>query len=278
MSQAEASVRAADPAAIAGIRLVELGPHVSSTPGRDDGSAASDATAPQARDLVDVRLLEAMRLGGCPICAVRARSERATLDAIINERVLDIGFRAELERSQGFCRRHVAELLPTDRRETGGMLGSSMLLSAVIDRRTTDLDAAIGSRGRGLRARLKRARERPPCIACSQGATAVETALVRLSERADDAAWGAALTVAPLCLDDFLALWATAGSDPGFEPVAQAQLARFADLRRRLDGFAQHSSHDRYHLLTDEERSAADEATRALGGDGAGTGTVERRR
>ena len=200
---------------------------MSGTPGPDDGSDATDATAPQARDLVDVRLLEAMRLGGCPICAVRARSERATLDAIINERVLDIGFRAELERSQGFCRRHVAELLPTDRRETGGMLGSSMLLSAVIARRTADLDAAIGSRGRGLRARLKRARERPPCIACSQGATAVETALVRLSERAGDAAWGAALTAAPLCLDDFLALWATAGSDPGFEPVARAQLARF---------------------------------------------------
>lgn len=254
------------------------------TPGPDQGTAATgatdatDATAPQARDLVDVRLLEAMRLGGCPICAVRARSERATLDAIINERVLDIGFRAELERSQGFCRRHVAELLPTDRRETGGMLGSSMLLSAVIDRRTTDLDAAIGSRGRGLSARLKRARERPPCIACSQGATAVETALVRLSERAGDTAWGAALTVAPLCLDDFLALWATAGSDPGFEPVAQAQVARFTDLRRRLDGFAQHSSHDRYHLLTDEERSAADEATRVLGGDGAGAESVQRRR
>jgi hypothetical protein len=250
---------------------------MSGTPGQDGGSAASDATAPQARDLVDVRLLEAMRLGGCPICAVRARSERATLDAIINERVLDIGFRAELERSQGFCRRHVAELLPTDRRETGGMLGSSMLLSAVIDRRTTDLEAAIGSRGRGLRARLKRARERPPCIACSQGATAVETAIVRLSERAGDAAWRAALTVAPLCLDDFLALWATAGSDAGFEPVAQAQVARFADLRRRLDGFAQHSSHDRYHLLTEEERTAADEATEVLGGDGAGSESVRRR-
>jgi hypothetical protein len=252
---------------------------MSGTPGPDDGSAATsatdatgvtgatDATAPQARDLVDVRLLEAMRLGGCPICAVRARSERATLDAIINERVLDIGFRAELERSQGFCRRHVAELLPTDRRETGGMLGSSMLLSAVIARRTADLDAAVGSGGRGLRSRLKRARERPPCIACSQGATAVETALSRLAERAQDAAWGAALSASPLCLDDFLALWATAGSDPAFEPVARAQLARFADLRRRLDGFAQHSSHDRYHLLTEEERSAADEATRVLGGD-----------
>jgi Family of unknown function (DUF6062) len=232
-----------------------------------DDAAAGGAAEPQARDLVDVRLLEAMRVGGCPVCAVRARSERATLDAIITERVLDIGFRAELERSQGFCRRHVAELLPTDRRETGGMLGSSMLLSAVIARRTADLDAAIGSRGRSLRTRLKRARERPPCIACSQGATAVETALVRLAERAGDVAWQESLAVAPFCLDDFLALWATAGSDRAFEPVARRQLDRLADLRRRLDGFAQHSSHDRYHLLTEEERTAAGEATEALGGD-----------
>lgn len=221
---------------------------------------------PQARDIVDMRLLEAMRLGGCPVCAVRARSERATLDAIVDERVLDIGFRAELERSQGFCRRHVAELLPTDRRETGGMLGSSMLLSAVIDRRVGDLGAAIGSRGRSLRARLKVARARPPCVACTQGATAVATALARFADRSSDAAWAAVLADASFCLDDFLALWATAGSEPAFESVARGQMARFEDLRRRLDGFVRHSSHDRYHLLTDEEQSAADEATLALGG------------
>jgi hypothetical protein len=226
-----------------------------------------DRDGPQARDIVDMRLLEAMRLGGCPVCAVRARSERATLDAIINERVLDIGFRAELERRQGFCRRHVAELLPTDRRETGGMLGSSMLLSAVLDRRTGDLAAAMGAGGRNLRARLKVAHARPPCVACTQGATAVETALARFAERSTDPVWADVLAEAPFCLDDFLGLWAMAGSERAFETVARRQLARFADLRRRLDGFAHHSSQDRIHLQTDDERTAADEATRVLGGD-----------
>ena len=48
---------------------------------------------------------------GCPVCTVRARSERAMLDTIIAERVLDIPFRESLERTQGFCRRHVAELV-----------------------------------------------------------------------------------------------------------------------------------------------------------------------
>ena len=223
---------------------------------------------PQAADLVDVRLLEAMRASGCPICTVRARSEKATMDAIINERVLDLGFRADLERKQGFCRRHVAELVPTDRRETGGILGSSMLLSAVIDRRIDLVRGGIGAGSHRVRVRLRLARERPPCIACSQGETAVATALARLAERSGDAAWANALAELPFCLDDFLLLWQAAGSRRGFEPVARRQVERFEDLRRRLDGFAHHSSHDRLQLMTDEERTAADEATRALGGEG----------
>src|SRR4029077_5695635 len=134
---------------------------------RDQPPAPMTASppTPEASDIVDVRLLEAMRTSGCPVCAVRARSEKATMDAIINERVLDIGFRADLERKQGFCRRHVAELVPTDRRETGGILGSSMLLSAVIDRRIDLVRGGIGSRGGRIRVRLSLARKRPPCVA-----------------------------------------------------------------------------------------------------------------
>ena len=226
-----------------------------------------DLTGLPAVDIVDMRLLEAMRAGGCPVCAVRARSERATMDTIINERVLDRGFRADLERKQGFCRRHVAELIATDRRETGGILGSSLLLSAVIDRRVGDLGAVVGSKDRALRARLRDARARPPCVACTQGITAAETATVRFVERSGDAAWADVLAATPFCLDDLLALWSRAGSDAAFEPIVRANLGRFEDLQRRLEGYAHHSSHDRRHLLTDEERSAADDATRALGGD-----------
>jgi hypothetical protein len=225
------------------------------------------APEPLATDIVDVRLLEAMRGGACPICAVRSRSENAIMDSIINERVLDRGFRADLERRQGFCRRHVAELVTTDRRLTGGILGSSLLLSAVIDRRLDDLRGGIGQRGRGLRDRLSKARRRPPCIACAQGASAVETALARLSDRASDPGWATALAEAPFCLDDFIDLWAASRGGTAFEAIASRQIERFEAIRVRLEGFAHHSSHDRRHLLTAAERSAADEATRLLGGD-----------
>jgi hypothetical protein len=150
---------------------------------------------------------------------------------------------------------------------TGGILGSSMLLSAVIDRRIDLLRDGAGSCGRRIRGGLSMARTRPPCIACTQGETAVGAAIGRFAGRSRDADWADALGEAAFCLDDFLLLWERARSRPEFEPVVRRQVARFEDLRRRLDGYAHHSSHDRIQLMTDEERTAADEATRVLGGD-----------
>lgn len=188
------------------------------------------------------------------------------LDSIIAEHVLDIPFRGELERKKGFCRHHLRELIEVDRRGTGGILGSSILYGAMLERRLEVLRSAIGSRGRGLRTRLGVARKRPPCIACAQGATGVETALGRLVQRSHDAEWAAATADAPFCLDDLIALWTVAGDDAGFEPVARRQLDRLEDLRVRLEGFVDHSAHDRRQRLTDMERVAAREASEVLGG------------
>jgi hypothetical protein len=229
--------------------------------------AASEGTArPPSTDLVDVRLLDAIERGGCAICAVRARSERATLDAIIAERVLDLGFRAGLEREHAFCRRHAAELIEADRRASG-ILGSSILYGAMLERRLADLRDAVGRRGRGRRSRLDAARRRPPCLVCQQGATAVETALGRLAERAADPAWASLEARIPFCLDDLGALIAAAGDAPAFRPVLEAQLTRLEDIHSRLEGYAHNSAQDRRHLVTDGERAAAQEAAELLGGD-----------
>lgn len=219
-----------------------------------------------ARDLVDVRLSAAIDGGGCAICGVRVRSETGTLDAIIAERVLDLGFREGLEREHGFCRRHAAALIEADRRASG-ILGSSILYGATITRRAAALREALGGRGRGRRRRLEASLRRPPCLVCTQGVSGVDVALHRLVERAADDAWAAAMATIPFCLDDLTALLAVAGDSPAMAPVTDAQLARLASLERRLDGYAHHSAQDRRHLLTDDERSAADEAARLLGGD-----------
>ena len=231
-----------------------------------------------AHDIVDVRLSAAIDLGGCPICVVRARSESAMLDSIIAEHVLDIPFRGELERTKAFCRRHLRELVDADRRGSGGILGSAILYGAMLERRLEVLRGAVGGRGRGRRGKLAAARKRPPCVACEQGAVGVATALGRLVQRADDAEWSEATASAPFCLDDLIELWSEAGDAPAFAPIAGRQLARLEDLRARLEGFVDHSAHDRRDGLTDPERHAADEAARVLGGTADVPPEVRRRR
>ena len=189
------------------------------------------------------------------------------LDSIIAEHVLDIPFRRDLERKQGFCRRHLRELIEADRRETGGILGSSILYGAMLERRLELLRGAIGTRGRGLRTRLAVARKRPPCIACEQGASAVETALARLVERSRDPDWAAAIgdravlpRRPPGALDGGGRRRRRSSRSPG------ASWTGSRTSRVRLEGFVDHSAHDRRHRLTDLERGAAREAADALGG------------
>lgn len=220
---------------------------------------------PAALDIVDVRLLDAMDRGGCTVCAARGRSERAALDTVIAERVLDIGFRAGLERDHAFCRRHAAGLIEADRRASG-ILGSSILYAAMLERRLAALRDAVGRRGRERRSRLESARRRPPCDVCQQGAWAMETAVARLIERAVDPAWSVRLRAIPFCLDHLGSLISAAGDDASFRPILDAQFALLDDLHRRLEGYAYHSAQDRRHLLTDGERAAADEAASLFGG------------
>jgi hypothetical protein len=63
-------------------------------------------------------------------------------------------------------------------------------------------------------------------------------------------------------------MWSTAtdSRNDHWPEVTAAQLARLERLVARLDSFAHHSSHDRRHLLTDSERTAADDAAALLGG------------
>ena len=181
--------------------------------------------------------------------------------------MLDIGFREGLEREHGFCRRHSAELLEANR-QASGSLGSSILFGAIIERRLAALRAALGARGRGRRQRLADAGRRPPCIACGQGASGVEIALGPAGRAQRGPGLGRGHARDPVLPRRPHRL---AGRGRGQRHVRadrrRITSTRLDDLRRRLDGFVDHSAQDRRHLLTDEERAAADEAARLLAGD-----------
>jgi hypothetical protein len=226
----------------------------------------SSASGLPQRDLVDVRLVAAIDLGGCAVCAVRSRAESSAVEAIVDERVMDIGFRAGLERTYALCRRHVSDIVAAERR-TSGILSSSILYEAIIARRLAGLREALGSRGRSRRKRLEVAGNRPPCVVCVEGGEAADVAMTRMVQRSGDAAWAAVIGDIPFCLDDLVALLATAGDEAAFASIAERQLGRIDDLAQRLDAYAHNSAPERRHLMTDEQRGAADEARRVLGGD-----------
>ena len=113
----------------------------------------------------------------------------------------------------------------------------------MLERRLELMRGAIGIRGvaaGGPGSPL--ARKRPPCIACEQGASGGRDGAGAARRTVPRPRLGGRSSAdAPFCVDDLLALWAVAGDDAGFEPVARRQLARLEDLRVRLEGFVDHS-------------------------------------
>ncbi len=53
-----------------------------------------------------VRLEEALRGTGCPVCSQIERTEQHYLEGLLYEYVLDVGVRKKLHRQHGFCTRH----------------------------------------------------------------------------------------------------------------------------------------------------------------------------
>jgi hypothetical protein len=100
---------------------------------------------------------------------------------------------------------------------------------------------------------------------CAEAATAEQHAVARLADRVTHNDWAEAIAVAPLCADH-LAMIASAADADAWQLVGERQLVRIDELVTRLRSFAHHSSHDRRHLVTDEERRSADEAASLLGG------------
>ncbi len=219
-----------------------------------------------ARSLADVKLAELFDGSGCPLCLQGSRSASGYIRAFLYESVVDVGFRRDLDRSRGFCQPHTRQVLAVNRSEAGGTLGASILFAAILATRERELEALLGT---GPRARAKRAGEaaRPPaCPVCRVEGESVATAIQSLHRLATDEAWERALGQAPFCLDHLVAIAAGRPAGGSWDRIERGQAARIRDVRQRLDRFAKHSSHDRRHRLTDDERRAADDAAGLLGG------------
>lgn len=219
----------------------------------------------EARDLLDSRLAELLASAGCPVCGYRNRSAERYIAAILGEMVNDRGFRRDLDAARGFCPTHTHAVIATTRRESGGTVAATILFGAIAAVRARELDAAFADRGRPRPRRLDETRRPPACPVCAESATAEQHAVARLAERVQRPDWAAAIASSCLCLEH-LAMLAAAVDTDTWRPVGDHQLGRVHELIARLHSFAHHSSHDRRHLITDDERRSADEAASLLGG------------
>jgi hypothetical protein len=219
-----------------------------------------------ARSLADVKLAELFDGSGCPLCLQRSRSAAGYIRAFLYESVVDVGFRQELDRTRGLCRPHTRQTLAVNRAESGGTLGASILFGAVLAVRARELDAVLAA---GPRTRPKRAGEAdkaPACPVCRVEEQSVGTAIRSIQDLAADEAWAEAAANGQFCIDHLVALIARRPAGAAWDAIERRQAARVQDIRDRLERFAKHSSHDRRHHLTDDERRAADDAATFLGG------------
>jgi hypothetical protein len=220
-----------------------------------------------ARDISDIHLADLFDEPGCPLCLERDRSAARLIQSLLFEGVNDVGLRRELDNARGFCRTHTHQLLAANRSQSGGTAAAAILFGAILAIRRREVERAGGATGRSRAKRVADASLPAACPVCGHATAAERTAAGRFLRLSADPAWAEALGAAPFCLDHLLALMAVPRHPPSWAAIEAKQLDRIRTLDARLDGAAHHSSHDRRHLMTDEERAAADAAARLLGGE-----------
>jgi Family of unknown function (DUF6062) len=221
-----------------------------------------------ARDLDSARLADHLGQPGCPGCRERHAIVERFTEAYLYESVNDVRFRGELDAARGLCGEHVHAMLRVDRRTSGGMLGPAILLDAMLRIRESELRAVSTARG-PIRARRLREAARPAaCPVCREVDARLENVLRHLVRLTQEPAWADAVADADLCLEHLVAMMGTSDRPRAWDAVERRQLERLRGLRERLIAFADHSAHERRHLVTEEERAAVVETAAVLGGEG----------
>lgn len=204
--------------------------------------------------------------GGCPICALLARSERRYIDAALYEHVTDVAWRAQVREARGFCALHTERVLEVSRSALGVALVAADILKTV----RTALPAATAARGwlrnapgRAVVQALRPRRRCPLCVYLEQLSAVYVSALL------DDLATAAgrqAYAASPgLCLPHFGAAAAHGGA--GFVVAQEHQTRVWQQLEHELEEFARkHDYRNAGAPMTEAERNAWRRALRLLAG------------
>ena len=186
------------------------------------------------KDTLYHELLDALQVGGCPLCRLGRKASDSYLDALIYEGVTDPDLREKLRDARGPCHRHAWRMAS----QRGSILGTAIVYQDVVNTLIKALEGEMPSRPRWfggesvLAARLAPSRE---CPACRLEAEAVKRTVKTLLKhlKAPDIAVGY-VAAGGLCLPHFQLVLAQAGS-AAQRTLAGWQAEALRPLRDELD-------------------------------------------
>jgi hypothetical protein len=120
---------------------------------------------PTERHLPYFKLIEAMESPGCPVCRQAEEAVEAAIDGLLRELVTDVGTRARIAESFGFCHEHAWRLV-----EHADVLGTAMIHRELV-RRFRDLVGSGGALAAPDRSR------RSSCPLCAARAESADRAI-----------------------------------------------------------------------------------------------------
>ena len=222
------------------------------------------------------RLIDACEGPGCPICRCMIADTRHYLDSVLYEHVTDPATRRRLRDSWGLCNWHAWLLREIPNSAFGAAILGEDLLGAAIRR----FERPAGVRTRGLLTRLRNLagtrarsilaegfRRRPPCPACVHLAAAEDRYVESVLRFATDPQFERAYEQSQgLCVPHALMVVERAPADRQADPFIARTVAKWAELRRDLEGFVSKHDHRNRRPCTEAEATAPVRAFEVLTG------------
>lgn len=228
------------------------------------------------------RLVEACGLAGCPVCRCVEEDSRRALDAILYEHVTDPEMRKGLRAAWGFCNWHAWSLLDAETAATGAAILYEDLVREcrrVVERsvrrgtgsvRSTfsRLRALVWSSGRSAVPRLvAQFRVRPRCPVCTRLERAEAAYVDAVVDFAADPQFVRAYQRSSgLCVPHLVFALERNAAREGRATLVRMTLARWDDLRGRLERFVAKHEYRSTEPITDGEADSYRLASELLAG------------
>jgi hypothetical protein len=190
-------------------------------------------------------LLEQVRAGGCPLCALVERAVHRHLRAYAVEGVNDLQVRARLRASRGYCNRHAYQFWEDIHHQLGvAMIYQDVVINLIRDLRAADPTASsplerlmttLGAPRAQAAADARALQAHARCPACEAETDAERRYVSGLLRCLRDAAFRDAFQrSAGLCLPHFRHTLAQARHDEQITALVQTQMAAWEALHAAL--------------------------------------------